>query len=195
MLGLGLFGGASWQHARVEALESERLLLRAWSHQDADFVFDMYSRWEVQRFIGLSPKVMTERAETEALITRWRAVDDPTYGIWAIQHRQDGPLLGMVLLKPIPASGTAHPLLVSGDVEIGWHLHPDAWGRGYATEAAARVLRRAFDSGLTRVVAVTHVDNTASQAVATRIGMTYEGQTTRYYNTTCELFIASRPPV
>lgn len=177
----------------MEALETERLLLRAWSQEDAGFVFDMYSRWEVQRFIGLSPKVMTESAEAEATIMRWRALDHPTYGIWAVQHHQDGHLLGMVLLKPIPASGTAHPLFVSGDVEIGWHLHPDAWGRGYATEAAARVLRRAFDSGLTRVVAVTNPANTASQAVTRRIGMTHEGQTTRYYDTTCELFIASCP--
>lgn len=177
----------------MQALESERLLLRAWSQDDVDFVFDMYSRWEVQRFIGLFPKVMTERAEAEATITRWRALDHPTYGIWAVQRRTDARLLGTLVLKPIPASGTEHPLFIPGDVEIGWHLHPDAWGHGYATEAAARVLRHAFDSGLARVVAVTNVANTASQAVTARIGMTYEGQTTRYHDTPCELFIASCP--
>ena len=57
-----------------------------------------------------------------------------------------------------------------------------------ATEAARRVLEHAFDAGLERVLAVTHPDNAASQAVARRIGMRDEGLTDAYYDTTCRLF-------
>lgn len=89
-------------------------------------------------------------------------------------------------------SGDARPLLPSGDIEIGWHLHPAAWGNGYATEAAARGLKHAFDSGLDNVVAVTSPDNVASQNVARRIGMSHQGRTDRYYNATCELFTVQR---
>jgi len=124
----------------VRALESDRLLLRGWSDEDADFVLDMYSRWQVQRFIGRDPKVMSERVEAEAAIARWRSLDHPTHGVWAVQHRQGAHLLGTLLLKPIPASSDEQPLPASGDIEIGWHFHPDAWGQGYATEAGARVL-------------------------------------------------------
>jgi RimJ/RimL family protein N-acetyltransferase len=171
-------------------LESARLIMRPWRLDDVDFVFDMYSRWDVQRFIGAMPSVMTDPAEARAQVTRWIDRDDPVLGIWAVQARDDGPLLGTLLLKSIPASGDMAPLLPSGDIEIGWHLHPEAWGHGYATEAGACGLNHAFDSGLDRVVAVTRPDNLASQGVARRIGMKHEGPTDRYYNTTCELFIA-----
>ena len=74
------------------------------------------------------------------------------------------------------------------DVEIGWHLHPDAWGRGYAAEAATELIAHARHCGHQDLVAVTHPDNHPSQAVARRIGMTSAGLTQRYYDTVCELF-------
>jgi RimJ/RimL family protein N-acetyltransferase len=104
-----------------------------------------------------------------------------------------GRCSGTLLLKSIPASGETLPLQPSGETEIGWHFHPDYWGRGYASEAAGAVLAHAFDNGLERVVAVTAPANTASQRVCLRIGMTHRGQTNRYYNATCELFEATSP--
>ncbi|PWJ54617.1 Protein N-acetyltransferase, RimJ/RimL family [Quadrisphaera granulorum] len=173
-------------------LTTARLLLRPWIDDDVDFILDMYSRWEVQRFIGLTPRVMTERHEAEQRLQAWKAFEDPVLGIWAVTTH-DGARAGTLLLKPIPASAPTTPLPPSGDIEIGWHFHPDAWGHGYASEAAARVLQHAFDSGLQQVVAVTNPANTASQAVARRIGMAHRGTTDRYYGTTCELFVAEAP--
>jgi len=95
--------------------------------------------------------------------------------------------VGNLLLKPSSLS-TGEPFDGPTDVEIGWHLHPDAWGRGYATEAAQAVLDDAFSRGLAKVLAVTHPDNRASQAVCRRLGMTHVGRTTRYYDTSNELF-------
>jgi RimJ/RimL family protein N-acetyltransferase len=175
----------------MTSLTTRRLRLREWTFDDADFVLDLYSRWEVQRFIGREPRVMRDRDEAVARITRGRAIDEPEHGIWAVEHAETGRLLGTLLLKSIPASGAEDPLLPSGDTEIGWHLHPESWGHGYASEAAAAVLRHAFATGLSEVVAVTHPDNTASQAVCRRLGMTHVGQTDRYYDVRCELFVAS----
>jgi RimJ/RimL family protein N-acetyltransferase len=57
-------------------------------------------------------------------------------------------------------------------VEVGWRLHPDHWGHGYATEAAGASLRFGFDeAGLVEIVAFTTTLNTRSQAVMERIGM------------------------
>lgn len=181
----------------VPILTSERLRLRRWTPDDVDFVFDMYSRWDVQRFLGRAPRAMTERDEAEAAIARWSAVGDPgdsVHAMWAAECIDDGRLVGTLLLKPIPASSEQEPLPDSGDTEIGWHLHPDAWGLGYATEAARRVLEHAFAAGLAEVVAVTYPENTASQAVARRIGMSPRGLTDRYYNTTLALFGVARSP-
>lgn len=189
---------------RVKGLETERLVLREWEPEDAGFVLDLYSRWEVQRFIGNHPQVMRDLAEAEERIHTWRNIHQqpmahPGHGIWAVQLKgpaqlkgtgQQAPLVGTLLLKSIPASGESLPLRPSGDTEIGWHFHPSHWGNGYATEAAAAVLAHALGSGLDKVVAVTAPANTASQKVCLRIGMAHLGQTRRYYNSLCELFEA-----
>ncbi|MDQ0921977.1 RimJ/RimL family protein N-acetyltransferase [Pseudarthrobacter sp. W1I19] len=181
------------------SLETERLILRPWEPEDAGFVLNLYSRWEVQRFIGNHPQVMREFAEAEERIRVWRTMDHPLHGAWAVQLKEPlqpktrTPLAGTLLLKSIPASGETLPLQPSGDTEIGWHFHPDHWGHGYATEAAAAVLATALHGGLDRVVAVTAPANTASQRVCQRIGMTRLGQTNRYYNALCELFEARAP--
>jgi len=176
----------------VEELSTDRLTLRRWREDDADFVFDMYSRWDVQRFIGRVPRIMENRSEALERIAAWRALDHPVHAIWAVELSETHELVGTLLLKSIPASGDAPPPRPSGDTEIGWHFHPDHWGHGYATEAAFAVLEHAFAGGLEKVVAVTSPENQASQRVCTRIGMRPQGQTSAYYNATCELFVAKR---
>ena len=199
----------------VENLETERLILRPWEPEDAGFVLDLYSRWEVQRFIGNPPRVMLDRGEAEDRIRAWRAMDHAVHAVWAVQlkstaHPSNPPqqtnpaqprnpghsqpaLAGTLLLKSIPASGAELPLQPSDDTEIGWHFHPDHWGMGYATEAAAAVLNYAFAGGLPKVVAVTNPANAASQRVCTRIGLLHQGQTSRYYNALCELYELANP--
>ena len=182
----------------VKILATKRLILRPWQPDDAAFVLDLYSRWEVQRFIGNYPRIMTSIAEARERIDIWRRLDHPIHAVWAVQlkdttgkPKQDKAsvrLAGTLLLKSIPASGSKLPLQPSGDTEIGWHFHPEHWGNGYATEASQAVLNLAFSSGLPRVVAVTNPANTASQRVCTRIGLVHRGQTDKYYNARCELF-------
>jgi len=174
----------------VRTITSSRLVIRPWEDDDAGFLLDLESRWEVVRFLGAHPTPMTTREQALASIRRRRAVDDPVHGIWAIVTA-DGQLIGNILLKPIALS--AGQPADSPEVEIGWHLHPDAWGHGYATEAAKAVLDDAFRRGLRRVIAVTAPDNTASQAVCRRLGMAYAGRTTRYYDTSNLLFEKTRP--
>lgn len=179
-----------------DTLTTDRLTLRTFRDDDADALFDLHSRPEVQRWIG-DGQPMTDVAEARASIPRRRDVPYPApQGIWAIDLADR--FVGTLLLKPIPISGSplaADPrnpdlALDSPEVEIGWHLHPDVWGRGIATEAATRVLGHA--ANLPRVVAVTHPDNEPSQRVARRLGMRDEGLTDRYYDTTTRLFVLER---
>ena len=151
----------------------------------------------MQRFIGRWPRVLTERAEAAERAERYARLDHPVHGIWAIEDGRTGRVHGTLLLKAIPPSGRATAAdLEEGpleETEIGWHLHPDAWGHGYASEAATRVLAHAFAHDLDHVVAVTPPDNAASQRVARRIGMSPQGVTGRYYDTICALFRIDRP--
>ncbi|GAA3455247.1 GNAT family N-acetyltransferase [Dactylosporangium matsuzakiense] len=175
----------------VRELTSGRVHLREWRDDDAPFVLDMCSRWEVQRWVGAAPRVLSGLDDARATIARWRGHDDGLRGVWSIRRRDDGAPLGTLLLIGILASGSELPLQPSGETEIGWYLHPDAWGHGYATEAARLVLDHGFAGGLDTIIAVTYPENVASQSVCTRLGMRHEGLTDRYYNMTCELFTAA----
>lgn len=70
-----------------------------------------------------------------------------------------------------------------GGWELGYWLTPDAWGRGFATEAARAVLDIARHTlGLRRVLARHHVDNPASGKVMRKLGMTETGTRSRLYS-------------
>lgn len=152
---------------------TERLLVREWTDADLDVLADIYSRPEVTRWLGRG----TAAGETPAeRLVRWRTRGGPdsTYGVWAITLRSDGTPVGTVLLVPLPGG--------EEEIEVGWHLHPDRTGSGYATEAAAGALARGFENGLTEIFAVLTPDNVASAAVARRLGMVHIGRTDRYYD-------------
>jgi RimJ/RimL family protein N-acetyltransferase len=168
----------------VELLCTDRLRLRAWTTSDDDLarLADLYGRDEVTRWLGGPPTVTPAE-----LVERWRLVHelDPSHGCWAIDPLDGDPPAGTVLLKPLPDG--------VGEVEVGWHLHPDSWGRGYATESARAVVQRGFDGGLAEVYAVVRPGNQASLAVCRRLGMTPLGRTRRWYDHELESFRLTAP--
>jgi RimJ/RimL family protein N-acetyltransferase len=169
--------------------QTPRLDIRPWtdSQADLDRVWDMYSRWEVMRYLGSAPRVMAEPAEAATSVQRWREQSAQwlgEYGAWAIEDRETGRVAGTVLLKPMPNSDGSP----ATDIEVGWHLHPDSWGHGYATEAAQALLDKAFSAGVPEVFAVVYPENTASLAVCRRLGMESTGETERWYGIRCAAF-------
>jgi RimJ/RimL family protein N-acetyltransferase len=173
----------------VELTRTPRLLLRHWEEDDAAAYFDLYSREEVMRWLGPQPRrAVATREEAHARLARWRAneeVLDPPYGLWAMVPLEPAGAapVGTVLLLPLTEDGAA-----SDEVEVGWHLHPDHQGAGLATEAARAVLGLAESAGISGVVALTDLDNAASQAVARRLGMADEGVTDRWFGLTTRQF-------
>ena len=156
-------------------LETERLLIRPWRHEEADRLLDLLSRVEVVRWLGDGePELMKDLDEAHARIDRYATLAAPPLGMWAIERRADGVVVGTVLLLTMPNDD-------HGEVEIGWHLHPDSWGHGYASEAARAVLGHGLAGGLSEIYAVSHTDNYPSQAVMRRIGMTDQGIVERWY--------------
>ena len=155
-----------------------RLSFRRWRESDAPVLLDMYSRREVYRFLGSVPRPVHDLDEALARIEGFTARTHGLAGIWAIVRAEDDVVIGTVLLVPLPRTD-GQPSDVH---EIGWHLHPDAWGSGYATEAAGSVIARARAGGLAEVRAVVYPDNAASHAVCRRLGMTQLGLTGEWYN-------------
>ena len=166
-------------------LRTARLRLRPWTTSPADLarLTDLYGRDEVTRWLGGPPTVSAEE-----LVARWAALHarDDRFGCWAIEL-PDGEVVGTLLFKPLP-NGV-------GEVEVGWHLHPDSWGHGYATEAARAVIERGFDAGLPEVYAVVRPGNEASLAVCRRLGMQPLGRMRRWYDVELEAFRLMAPSV
>ncbi|MGE5829179.1 MAG: GNAT family N-acetyltransferase [Micromonosporaceae bacterium] len=172
----------------VVVYETERLVVRPWTHDGAelDRLYDIYSRWEVSGWLGANPKVLESRELAPAIVDRWleRSRPDQCFGVWAVQVRQTGVVAGTVLLVPLPDG--------DGEIEVGWHFHPDSWGHGYATEAARGAIEHGFAHGLTEVYAVVRPDNARSLAVCRRLGMTPLGPTQRWYGVPLEAFRLER---
>ena len=163
-------------------LLTDRLLIRPWRHEDAPRLLDIQSRVEVVKWLGDGPpQPMRDLDEAHARIDRWSTRGLPPLGVWAIERRADGVVVGTVLLVTLPNAE-------AGEVEIGWHLHPDSWGQGYASEAGRAVLRHGFESGLLEILAVTHLGNVRSQAVMGRIGLAGRGVVEKWYDEPSELY-------
>ena len=169
-------------------LRTPRLTLRSWRPDDpadVEVAYDVYRRDEVARWLGATPAPWTDLDYTRARLARWASVPEgmPGFGLWAVVPDEVAHPVGTVLLVPLP-DGDHAP---TDDVEIGWHFHPDAWGHGYATEAAAALLEHAFTTlDLDCVNAVAYDGNAPSFAVMRRLGMTPHGPTDRWYGTTMQ---------
>lgn len=154
---------------------TERLILRPMTMADVSDVFAYHSRADVCRYLLFEPRT---REQVEAKVLEYSL---------ATTLAADGDFLQLALELPARAesvAGAASPARVIGDSyftissvensrgEIGWTMHPDFTGRGYAAEAANAVLALAFrELTLHRVVAELDPRNDASIALCKRLGM------------------------
>lgn len=147
-------------------IETDRLTLRNWRPEDHEPYLTHTNTPAVMRWLG---GVMV-RADAEASLARmtmWQ--EERGYTFWVVERRADGALLGFCGLKIADAPTSS----VTGACEIGWRLREDAWGQGYAKEAATATLDFAFGRlGVPEVVAITIPGNTPSWGLMEKLGMT-----------------------
>ncbi|TCM18518.1 RimJ/RimL family protein N-acetyltransferase [Novosphingobium sp. PhB165] len=146
-------------------LETDRLVLRGWTDEDATPFLAMCSDPAVMEFLG----PLASAAQVAEIIARQQGFQrDYGHCFWAIERKSDGQFLGFCGLKPGPV-GT--PL--EGRVEIGWRLAREAWGQGYARESAAASLDWGFTVfGADAILAMTVLGNSRSWGLMERLGMT-----------------------
>ena len=143
-------------------LSTERLVLRPVTADDHAALLAHWTQPDVRRFLfdGAAPS-SAEVAETiEESIGDFAARG---FGVWLIELGSAAGLVGTAGLRPLGGSG----------LEIFYSLAPDAWGHGYATEAARAVVEYGLGPlGLPEVLAEVDEGNAASVAVVKRLGMT-----------------------
>lgn len=148
------------------AVQTERLILRSWREEDVESFIRHTNTESVMRWLGGVQSDASMR-EMLAVFAAWDKERGFTF--WAVERKADGALLGFCGLKLANTPGTR----IEGMYEAGWRLREDAWGRGYAKEAAVATLRFAFDQlGAGRVVAITFPGNEPSWRLMERLGMT-----------------------
>lgn len=128
----------------------------------------MHRRPEVSRFLIWVPQTREDAVVKLRKVARMRAVTDRSDGLrLAVVERATGVVVGDVNIEIISRRDL--------EAEMGWVLHPDHQGRGYATEAAAELLRLGFEElGLHRVMAACEARNLPSARVMQRLGMRQE---------------------
>jgi len=146
--------------------ETERLRLRTWDFKDRAEFNRLLNTPAVMRWRG---GVADERFSNAAFDRIDTYLRDFGFTFWIVERKRDDAMLGFCGLKRANAPGAE---AIAGEIEIGWRLREDAWGQGYAKEAAIASLGLAFDRfGAERVVAVTAAGNAPSQGLMTRLGM------------------------
>jgi RimJ/RimL family protein N-acetyltransferase len=146
----------------MTVLQTERLTLRPLVAADAELYAGMRYHPEVAKWLSVSDAdpVDAARAAIERFELSWQ---ERRYAPWGLFR--DGHLIGHGGLNFVPEFEAT---------EVLWALHPETWGKGYATEMARAALRYGFeDLGLELIFAITRPDNSASQSVMTRLGLSY----------------------
>ncbi|MCX5154463.1 GNAT family N-acetyltransferase [Streptomyces sp. NBC_00291] len=145
--------------------------LRVPIDEDARAWHQVFADTEVMEFLG-GP---AELSMYEEFTARQRLHDARLgYCLWTLLD-EEGAVIGFTGAQPWPAEKEWGPV---GEIEIGWRLGRSAWGRGYAYASALATLERVRAAGVTRVVAMIDARNVRSVAVAERLGMDLDEEST-----------------
>ncbi|MBP3437429.1 MAG: GNAT family N-acetyltransferase [Clostridia bacterium] len=151
----------------LPTLESERLLFRPILPEDAEDMYAYSCQENVTAYLlwEAHPDLPYTASYIQYLQERYALGD---YYDWAIISKKEKKMIGTVGFTNIDCANNC--------AEIGYVIHPDYWGCGYATEAAKEILRFGFlTMGLSRISGVCMKENKASLRVMIKCGMQYEG--------------------
>ncbi len=148
-------------------LETSRLILRTWTLADAAKLFEICSDAEVMKYLGTgNPYETVEQA------------DDFLH--WAVKYQKENGFCRWAVLKKeteeiVGSCGFARPHGTE-EIELGYLLAKRYWGKGFATEATEACLRYGFEQlKFNEAIAITDLENVASQKVLEKIGFAKRG--------------------
>lgn len=146
-------------------LETERLRLREFVESDADALQAVLGDPVAMKFYPAP----FDRQGVESWIAKNRdRYRRNGYGLWAMLLKDTGELIG-------DCGCTVQEVEGRSEVEVGYHVRRDLWGKGYATEAARACMEYAFVKvGAERVISIIRPENMQSRRVAEKNGLTCE---------------------
>lgn len=145
-------------------IETPRLILRTWKHDDVEGYFNINQDPKVIEFVrgNLSVEQINKFMDDQNVQQEKR-----NFAIWAAELKETGELLGFIGLNHVPWQAHFTPA-----VEVGWRLGSQYWGNGYAPEGAKAALEYGFrQCGLQEIIAFTVPANQRSIRVMEKIGL------------------------
>jgi RimJ/RimL family protein N-acetyltransferase len=151
-------------------LETPRLILRQFTENDVDNLFNLNGDPAVMRYLTGGRPTPREEIRDQILpfhLAVYGRLD--RLGTWAAESSATGEFLGWFHLRPGPDADITN-------VELGYRLRRSAWNRGYATEGSRALISRGFtELGVERVFAHTMTLNAGSRHVLEKCGLTLVG--------------------
>ena len=153
----------------VPILETPRLRLLPWQPDDWLQLRPIAQDPEVMRYISNGQPWPDERIR-EFVARQVACFEARGFCLWRLIEKHTQEMIGFCGLQP---------LVETPEIEIGWWLARNSWGRGLATEAALEATRDGFEQArLQRIVAIAQPENLASIHVMEKLGMRFERETT-----------------
>jgi RimJ/RimL family protein N-acetyltransferase len=150
-------------------LHTARLYLRWLRDEDAPLLFTLDTNPEVMRFISKGQPTPWEKFQNVYWPRMLKASRWPPSGFWAAHLNADDQFIGWFHLRP--------DKIVPAEMELGYRLKREAWGRGLATEGARALVAKSFGEwNYTKVCARTLVGNLASRRVMEKAGLRFEAE-------------------
>ena len=150
----------------MSVLETDRLLLRKLSIDDAEFILELLNEPSFLRFIGDKGVRTLDDAREYIVQGPISSYELHGFGLYLTALKEGAVPIGICGLLKRPSLA---------DVDIGFAFLPRFWSKGYALESALAVKTYGLDIlGLKRIVAITNADNEASIKLLEKIGLTYE---------------------
>jgi ribosomal-protein-alanine N-acetyltransferase len=165
--------GAPSYTAKFEfpTIGTERLLLRMFEERDLDSAFRLFNDNDVQKYLSPENKRTRKRLKVtfEKLRLRW---EERGFGIWCVCEKSSRQMIGYCGFQYLDKTRT---------IEIVFAYLKEHWNKGFATEAANACLGFGFERlEIERIYAVIHPENTASQRVLKKIGMSFDRASEHY---------------
>lgn len=148
----------------MTTIETNRARLRKFKQADLAGLTPLLTDPDIMKFTGFrvpqSPQQIQEHLDKQIASDPW------PLGVWAAEEKATGELIGWFMLKPRDADPAP---------ELGFMVNRKFWGKGFATEIAQGIIAYGFTTlHLSRIVAITNLDNYASIKVLKKIGMSFD---------------------
>jgi len=149
-------------------LETDRMILRRLTEEDAEHLFDLDSDPAVMEFLtGGVPNArefIVERS-LPCFLGYYEQYDD--FGLWAAIEKESSQFMGWFHFRPFKEN--------PDETELGYRLKQAYWGRGFATEGSRALINKGFQElAVTKVVATAMSLNTRSRCVMEKVGLQFE---------------------